>query len=811
MAEEDHDLVLYSIDTPLPTPAAKPAAGTTPPDDEEDQRRGAGARAGGQGGTRAAGAAAPKLQSVTLYVRNLVTGKEESHPMVGQRIVSKDGHWLAFTLVSTEAKDRSVVVEDLTKTALTTLSKGNTKYAKLTWHDKTNTLAFITDASKDAKTLAVHVWHPGDAATKALVTDGAAGIPANWVLTDTTNISFSEKGSRMTFTVTPKAPETKPDATPDDENVSVDIWHYKDPLIQTVQLLQVAADRTKSISLFADTKSGKITQLGNELYSSVALSIRGEGRYGLATTGMPYRVESTWDPGYSDSYLFDAQTGKAEKVSTHENGFVSLSPSGRFLIGYDSKARVYFSIDIASKKRTELTKSIPYPLYDEIADVPDDPGAYGIAGWTTNDDRVLIYDSYDLWSIDPSGKVPPENVTGGWGRVSKTRVRIQSTDPDADTIDASKPLLVSLFDTESKAGGFATLDVTTKRLTKLIYGDKTYTVAARAKNADVLVYSQQTFTEYPNLWLSNTKFEGGKQITDANPQQKDYNWGKSELVQWTSNDGVPLKGILIKPENFDYSKKYPMITYFYERSSDTLNRYTPPAPSASTVNLSMYASNGYVIFVPDIPYKIGYPGESAMSAILPGVQSIVARGYVDPKRLGIQGQSWGGYQVAYLVTETNMFAAACSGAAVSDMFSAYGGIRYGSGLLRQMQYEHQQSRIAGTPWEKPLRYIENSPLFFLDKVTTPLLMMHNDKDGSVPWTQGVELYSGMRRLQKPCWMVTYNGEDHNLVERKNRKDWSVRMQQFFDHYLKGAPEPVWMSKGIPATEKGKTMGLEIGK
>src|ERR1043166_3336861 len=217
----------------------------------------------------------------------------------------------------------------------------------------------------------------------------------------------------------------------------------------------------------------------------------------------------------------------------------------------------------------------------------------------------------------------------------------------------------------------------------------------------------------------------------------------------------------------------------------------------------MYCSNGYVVFVPDIPYKIGYPGESAMSAIMPGVQSILTRGYIDPKRLGLQGQSWGRYQTGYLVTETNMFAAACAGAPVSDMISAYGGIRWGSGVTREGQYEHGQSRIGGSLWEQPLRFIENSPIFFVDKIKTPLLIMSNDKDGAVPWYQGIEYFSALRRLNKPAWLVVYN-----LVQRKNRKDWSVRMQQFFDHYLKGAPMPVWMAQGIPATQKGKTYGFD---
>jgi len=333
----------------------------------------------------------------------------------------------------------------------------------------------------------------------------------------------------------------------------------------------------------------------------------------------------------------------------------------------------------------------------------------------------------------------------------------------------------------------------------------------KAEGAEKYTYTKQSFSMFPDVWTSDLTFAKETRLSDANPQKSQYLWGTSELVEYYSNDGAPLQGVLVKPGGFDPSKQYPMVVYFYETSSQNLHRFVSPSPSASTINPSFFASNGYVVFMPDIPYKEGYPGESAMNAILPGTQKVLSMGFVDPKKIGLQGQSWGGYQVAYLVTESNMFAAASAGAAVSNMTSAYSGIRYGSGVLRQMQYEAGQSRIGKNLWEAPLRFLENSPVFFADKIKTPLLLMNNDQDGAVPWTEGIQLFAALRRLQRPCWLLVYNGEDHNLVQRKNRKDLSIRLSQFFDHYLKGAPMPVWMESGIPATEKGRTMGLEIPK
>jgi dipeptidyl aminopeptidase/acylaminoacyl peptidase len=331
----------------------------------------------------------------------------------------------------------------------------------------------------------------------------------------------------------------------------------------------------------------------------------------------------------------------------------------------------------------------------------------------------------------------------------------------------------------------------------------------KAKNADVLIWTRENIDESPAVWTGNTAFEFRHQLSEANPQQNQFIWPGVRLVHWDSFSGKPLEGLLYYPENIDPEKKYPMIVYFYERNADNLHTYILPAPTRSTVNRSYFTSNGYLVFVPDVTYEEGYPGQSAFDAIVSGTQFVSNMfPFIDRKHIGIQGQSWGGYQTAWLITQTDMFAAAMAGAPVSNMTSAYGGIRWESGLSREFQYENSQSRIGGNLWDKPQQYIENSPLFYVPKIKTPLLIMHNDNDGAVPWYQGIELFTAMRRLQKPVWMLTYNNEEHNLKAESwaNRMDLTIRMKEFFDHYLKGEPMPSWMEYGIPTIKKGKELG-----
>ncbi|MDR3688500.1 MAG: prolyl oligopeptidase family serine peptidase [Fimbriimonas sp.] len=767
-------------------------------------------------------AATSAATGTPLVIRNLSKGKEERIENVLDSVMTKDGSILAYSIASKDGKGDGVVYLNLSNHKRTEVFEGKGKDLKLGICDETKALAIVTDrsanppASNDKATsksaespLSVAFFDPNTLQVKWLAGPATTAIPKNWSISENSPLSFSDHGTRVFFGTAPTPAKHPKDETPESEKVSLDVWTWQDKRIMPQQILQASADQKRTYRAIAFVGSGKVLQVETLSVPDVTIGEKGEGAYGIGSSDEDYRLASSWDEGYADISLIDLRSGQTHSLFKRSESRPSFSPSGKVLAFFDYQAKQYAFLDAASLKRTDV--NVPAGLTNELTDTPSTHPAFGEAGWSRSGDRLLIYSDKDIWSLDPTGRTPPKNLTGSSLHMVNLRFRYVNTDPESNEIDLSKPLLLSAFNVDTKDAGFYSLNVTgtSPVLKRLIFDHKIYGVPILAKTKDLVAYTQQDFVEFPDVWIAKPDFTSRRKLTNANPQQTQYNWGTAELVNWESSDGQQLQGILIKPEDFSYGKKYPMITYFYERLSDSLNAYHTPAPSPSTINPSYFASNGYLIFIPDIPYKTGYPGESAVSAILSGVLSIVSRGYVDSERLGIQGHSWGGYEVAYLVTRTNLFKCAAAGAAVADMFSAYGGIRYGAGILREGQYEHGQSRIGASPWDRPLRYLENSPLFYLDKVETPLLMLHNDKDGAVPFTQGIELFSGLRRLQKPVWMCVYNGEDHNLVERKNRKDWSIRLAQYFDHFLKDKPMPVWMSKGIPATMKGTTLGLDF--
>ncbi|CAN5734470.1 prolyl oligopeptidase family serine peptidase [soil metagenome] len=795
LATDDKGILLYRPEPPKPEPKkdAPPLVTPKPEEPKKEEVKKADEK--------------PKKKADhkpgTDYVaRYLVTGKEERIPDVASAVWSKDGSALALSISTKDGAGDGVWVRRYSPSTLLATeeaAKGMGRYTKLVLTNDGKKLAFLTDRDDYAAKKPMPSLYAYEAGKAGKVE--APKNPDGFLVNDDTTPRFSDSGRRLFFGIGPKPVEDMD--VPDDEKVSLDIWNWMDPELQPQQVLQQKSERARTYDCVRLTDR-KIVQLETPTRRNVRVADKEDGAVGLSVENYPYRRQASWGDDLVDIALVDIETGAVRPVVSGWNGSASLSTRGRYLLLTDAKQERVYTVDTKHLDRHEIT-GLPI-LFDELDDHPDVRSPYGTAGWTKDDAGVLVKDRYDVWLVDPSGKTAPRRITDGRPEhITSSRIDLTADDPTVDVND----LWWLRFDNDDKRAGFRHV-VNGRTVAEVRLSPKSFAGFEKAKDADTFVYTQQDIREYPDLQLTTTALTEPKKITDANPQIKDYNWLTADLMEWTTNDGETMKGIVFKPENFDPAKRYPMIAYFYERNSDTLYSHRVPAPSASTINIPLFVSQGYVVFVPDIPYKIGYPGESAASAIISGVNALADRGYIDRKHMGIQGQSWGGYQVAYLVTETDMFAAAGAGAPVSDMFSAYGGIRYGSGVVRESQYEHGQSRIGGTPWNDTLKYIENSPLFFLPKVNTPLLIMSNDQDGAVPHTQGIELFTGLRRLNKPAWMLVYNGEDHNLVQRKNRKDLSIRLSQFFDYYLKGAPEPVWMSKGLPAVDKGRTMGTETG-
>jgi dienelactone hydrolase len=753
-------------------------------------------------------------KGTNLVVREFSSGQEYRYPFVNEYLFSKNGQSLIFASTGNDSTiTAGVLLFSTNDRRLDTLNIGKGTFKQLAFDEDGAQAAYLADrdtSKNKQRYFSLYYWKSGIDSASILVDTLAKGFRDRWLVSENRTPSFSKNGKRLYFGTAPiPMPE---DTTMNDEiTAKLDVWNWQDEFLQTQQIKNLDTEQKRSYLAAVDPLSRSFAQLGTPQIPTVTAGDEGNADVSIGLADVPYRKLVSWeDVPFYDVYLIDTRTGSSTQVLKKHKGGASLSPGAKFIYWYDLPQRHWYTMDVVKQKPVKVTSAITVPLYNELNDLPDDPGSHGALGWVEGDLAVLIYDRFDIWSADPTGMHAATSLTAGTGRAQKITYRYVRTYPEERFIPKGSTLLLSTFDRTSKSAGFSTLALDRPAAPQNFFMEPVmFGTVIKAKNDSTYVFTRSSFAQCPDLYISSRNLSSPHRISDINPQQKDYLWGTVEPVAWKATDNTELEGLLYKPENFDPKHKYPMLVYYYERNSDLLHRYIAPAPSRSIINPSYCVSNGYVVFVPDIRYRVGHPGKSACECIIPGVKKLIASGFVDPARIGIQGQSWGGYQTAYLVTQTNMFRAAEAGAPVANMTSAYGGIRWESGMNRMFQYEKSQSRIGATLWQRRDLFIENSPIFFVDKVTTPLLIMSNDNDGAVPWYQGIELFTALRRLGKESWMLVYNGEEHNLTLRKNTKDLSIRMMQFFDHFLKDAPMPVWMKEGLPAINKGKTMGLEL--
>lgn len=502
-----------------------------------------------------------------------------------------------------------------------------------------------------------------------------------------------------------------------------------------------------------------------------------------------------------DIYLVNVKNGARKKLKenlSHSDLFFSLS--GNYVIWYDMITANWYTYNIEKGTLNNITKKIDAKFsHSKVG--PSNPAAIGIAGWMDKDKSVLIYDQYDIWQCDPDNLIAPINLTQSYGRTNHVELRhFNEQILRTSLIHFNKSDTISIigFDHRTKYNIFFSLPLNgVSQMVKLSGNSKIYyypvptafpggystSLAKKSKSANVYLLTGMTATEYPNLYIS-ADLRSFRQITNINIQTN-YNWYTTELIHWNHADGTSEEGILYKPEDFDATKSYPVIFYYYQQNSFALNFFIHPVLSDGPMNIPWFTSIGYLVFVPDIHYKVGYPGQSAFNSIVSAANYLSKFSFVDKNHMGLQGHSYGGFETNYIVTHTQIFSAAASANGMSNLTNDY--------FVHNSYYETGQGCIGAKLSAKPRLYIENSPVFSADRVTTPMFILHNDRDGIVKFNQGEQMFNALERLGKKVWLLNYNGEGHTLLKEDNQLDYSIRLRQFFNYYLKGNSPPIWMT------------------
>jgi dienelactone hydrolase len=768
-----------------------------------------------------------------LILQNILTGKEYKYNFIKDYAINNAGNALVLKCIAQEADHSDITLKwvDLPEGVVTNIWEGkrnDTVSQDISNYvfDATGTqLAFIVQekpesSAKDISKASVWHYRAGMKSAAIKASNSSAGLEPGLFINNS-KPKFSKDGQYIFFQL-----QRPPLKTPQQNIVKVDVWNYLDTVLQCTQLQQTGL---KIYEAAIDINDNRVMQLTHDYETIKAFPEKGHA----VVISYNSKGDRFWLRQQDTNYLFSLKDGKRKLLSTFGLNVFAFSPTGRYLVYYDSKKEHnYFSYDLQTGKVVNLSKNICngcLGFKDEYSDGKPEKRAripIGIAGWLENDEGLLVYDLYDIWCVDLTGDSHASNITNGYGRQHQIKFRLTHgmknfSDPVVFTKDAS--LLITAFNCKNKYNGFFTKQLNKKGdPVKLLMSAATFCLIGsyllpindqsfdpgmtpvKARDTPVWIVNRQTATEAPNYFLTSD-FKAYKPLTTWQPQ-KAYNWLTAELVTWKQADGTLSKGILYKPENFNPAKKYPVIFNYYQQRSHRMYQFPTPDYFEDNINVPWFVSREYLVFTPDIYYRNNDAGKSALYAVVSSAIWLKNLPYVDGTRMGVNGHSFGGSETNYIITHTGLFSAAIECAGVSNTVSSALQLGGEFGHYSRLQLTEVNKGDVSI-WDNPHIYIEGSPVIKANNVKTPLLIMHNKKDGAVPWAQGVEMFIALRRLGKPVWMLQYDESGHSVWGR-DAVDFTIRATQFFDHYLKGRPAPKWMIKGIPARLKGVETGYE---
>lgn len=757
-----------------------------------------------KGGKKTPNKADEALPESELLLLNLVDKKQLTFKHVTAYVLGAEGKGLLLADNDTHGALYQLRYVDLVSFEEKVLFSSKTEYVgQLALSPDLSWAGFTYGASAEPRS--IREYQLSKVSLDSLAMTSA---PSNqqWHYNQHSSLSFSKDSARL---FVGRVPSIKPvasvpkldsevklfDKTLIQAQRKLNVWHGDDKKIKPHEIHDYADALKKTYLSVWHMHTNRLVQLATASLPEVKLGQ--QSRYLLASSDLPYQKMITWAGFFRDWSVVDLATGKATQVLIQHpsDSPVSLSPDGKQLVYY--KQGQIWLYQVASERHINVSAKIATPFSDEDHDYPAAAPGYGFGPWLADSSAVLVYDKYDVWQFSSQG-AKAINLTAGKGRQLQLQLRLKGLVKDKSepaVVVKGENVLLQGYNERTKADGFYRLTVGQLGLSTLMDGEHKLNVLTRSKASGQFIFSKERYDLYPDLYSADiaTPADWTAQTFLAK-QQDAFSWGKAELVHWTNDSGKRSDGVLIKPSNYQEGRAYPVLVYFYRFMSDRLHDY-PDMAINHRPNFAWYADNGYAIFLPDIRFEEQYPGLSSVKALTSGVQHLIDIGIAKADAIGLHGHSWGGYQTAFAVTQTSLFKAAVAGAPVSNMTSAYSGIRHGSGLARQFQYETGQSRMGQSLMDIPQRYMENSPVFYVKRVSTPLMIMFGDKDDAVPWEQGVELYLAMRRAGKEVVFLQYQGEPHHLKTYPNKLDYSIKMKQYFDHYLKGEPAPDWLEKG----------------
>lgn len=772
------------------------------------------AAGGGRGGQNADTRPEADPRGSDLILRQLSTGLEFNLGNVGEFAFDRQGRYLAYTIAAEDGSGNGVELRQLATGATRALASDNhAVFRGLAWNHAGTALAALkgTDdkASLDKQYTLLAFTGIGSAAAPVAANfapDQDPAFPAGMAISPARAPEWSEDSAAVFFGIhalRPAPPRRGNDnaagAGAAGESVDLIIWNYQDPRLQSEQIVEEGRDRSFSYLSEYRLASRKFIRIADDTVRQETLAPR--DRYAIGLGDRPYELAGHLDgQTYDDIYVTDLATGRRALAVQHARWRDEPAPDGiHFAFFRDGNYWIY---NMATGASRNLTASAPVSFVNTADDHNLKKPPLPIVGWSRDSRDLLLTDSWDIWKVPLAGGTAVNLTADGKRDGIRYRRPVNFdavADPTIRGFDLSKPVYLDAYGEWTKKDGIAVLTPGEPGAHRLMFDEASYAGLAKAQDAPVYLYTRQTFKDAPDYYVAGANLADAARITDTAAQVKPYLWTSGTiLVNYTGYNGDHLQGALHLPPNYVKGKQYPMIVEFYEKMSQNAYQFPRPALSGGAFNVADYLSHGYAVFNPDISYKVDDPGISSATCLVNAVKAAIATGVPDPAHIGIHGHSWGGYQTAFVITQTHLFAAAAAGAPLTDMISMYGVIYKNSGETNGQIFEASQGRFSGPPWQLWSVYTRNSPVANVANVTTPLLMLSDYNDGDVDFTQGMEYFNALRRMHKPVVLLDYPSQNHSLSKRVDMKDYTVRMMQFFNHFLKGGPMPDWYGRGVPA-------------
>jgi dipeptidyl aminopeptidase/acylaminoacyl peptidase len=405
--------------------------------------------------------------------------------------------------------------------------------------------------------------------------------------------------------------------------------------------------------------------------------------------------------------------------------------------------------------------------------------------------KEYLYDS--LWQMPTNGRDTREITE--LSRPSFAAVVAPSATCCYWTPNNDLSMIVMTRNPDSLTDGFSSVDLRSGTVTKIVEEQKSYGLIgtqtwsiAVSHDAQYALFRAQDVKHSEDVWMLRAlDLHQPERVTDINPQLDNFAMGTGRLIEWAGLDGQSLSGGLLLPVGYTQGTRYPLIVFQYPGlfRSMLLNEFGMADDAID--NMQVFASRGYAILIPDVPINAGTPMRDILNAVMPGVDKVVDLGIADPSHLGVMGHSWGGYGVLSIISQTNRFKAAVSRSGVGGDLVRFYTTMQSDGTAAGMT-ETEVLETGGTLWDKRDVFIENSPIFYLDRVQTPLLLTHGTSD-PVSSALSDEVFVCLRRLDKPVEYAKYQGEAHYEWEWSydHQIDVLNRIIHWFDNKLKEAP------------------------